>query len=151
MIVQMRGELRVLNFDKRLLEQRLESQKRASKDIRAATQQQVDLEVEDAVLTYQRKINDHELRIAELNNVHANQCEELCREVVEANQEVMRLQKVMLEMTRGAYPVDRTFVSTVSREDTLSSSLANKPARSCFCVERFVLATISTRFSQSRK
>jgi hypothetical protein len=124
------GQLRVMKAEKTLLEQRLEVQKRASNDVRAATQRQVDLEVEEIVLRYQRKIEKHEQRVLELNNVHANQCEELCREVVEANQEVMRVQKVLSEMARGAYPVDRTFTSTVSREETLSSvSWTNRPAR----------------------
>lgn len=138
-IEEMRQELRISITERELLEQRLENQKRQSNDIRAATQKQVGLEVDEVVQKYERKVAEHEKRISELNRIHAKQCEDLCREVVDANQEVMRLQKIISEMTHSSFPVDCAFASTLPRETTSvsSSTPSSRPAR-WLVVERLI-------------
>jgi hypothetical protein len=42
---------------------------------------------------------EHELRIQEMNRSHAEQCEQLCREVIQANRETIRLRKKIAELS----------------------------------------------------
>lgn len=131
-----------MKAERELLEQRLELQKRASQEIQAATQAQADRDVRKVADKCKRTIAEHDERIEDLNRTHAVQCEQLCREVVEANQEIMRLQRVLTEMTRGAYPVDQTFTTTVSREavspSKKASSIARRSRRVELCVATFL-------------
>lgn len=115
----------MLLSEKALLEKKVETQKQATEEVRVSFQKKVDQEIKEIAQKYERMLAEHDERIIEINRMHAKQCEQLCREVVEANQEVMRLQKVLTDMTRGAYPVDRTFVSTIPREDIPGSSPAS--------------------------
>ncbi len=109
--------LSTIRSEKAVLEERLEAQMQNAEEIRAAAREEL-IEIRQK---HEGTVSEHDERIILINRMHANQCEQLCREVVEANQEVIRLQNVLADMTRGAYPVDRTFVSTISREDTARS------------------------------
>jgi len=118
--LQLHNVISFLQSEKASLEKQLKSQNHGIHEAKAAWQHEADLQIERIVQKYQVTIGEHDDRIREINRMHAKQCEELCREVVEANQEIMRLQKVLSDMTLGAYPVDRTFVSTISRTETSS-------------------------------
>lgn len=45
---------------------------------------------------------ENELRIQEMNRSHAEQCEQLCREVIQANRETVRLRKQNAELTNSS-------------------------------------------------
>jgi len=64
---------------------------------------------------YNLIVAGYEKRIVEINDVHARQCEHLCREVVDANQEVMRLQKTLVEVSRPQHS-DRILNSSGTRD-----------------------------------
>lgn len=130
-IAEMHDTISVLQSEKSSLEKRLKSQNQVIHEVKTAWQREADLQIERIVQRYQVTIGEQDDRVREINRMHAKQCEELCREVVDANQEIIRLQKVLSDMTLGAYPVDRTFVSTISRTETPSRLPSyTKPMRS---------------------
>jgi hypothetical protein len=95
----MQEELRSVQSEKVLLEQRLAIHKQASSEVREAFQKQLDRETRAITEKYQAIIASHDKRIVEINETHARQCEELCREVVDASKEAMRLQKELVDLS----------------------------------------------------
>eukprot|EP00429_Kryptoperidinium_foliaceum_P016449 CAMPEP_0176043530 /NCGR_PEP_ID=MMETSP0120_2-20121206/21602_1 /TAXON_ID=160619 /ORGANISM="Kryptoperidinium foliaceum, Strain CCMP 1326" /LENGTH=482 /DNA_ID=CAMNT_0017376937 /DNA_START=46 /DNA_END=1494 /DNA_ORIENTATION=- len=120
-IKEMQQEIIAVQSEKALIEQRLEVQKQKDDEIREISRRQFDQELHEKVQMYEIAIAEHDHRILEINQRHANQCEQLCREVVEANQEVVRLQKVLFEVSR-----------TYSAEDglPLTTSRSSRPLKS---------------------
>lgn len=90
----MRKELQVVSLEKSLAEKRLERHNHESSPAPESPNQQ-NAEMKDLVQKYESVIADYEERMLELNRAHANQCEQLCREVVEANQEVQLMQQTL--------------------------------------------------------
>jgi hypothetical protein len=58
--------------------------------------------IEEAQVVYNHTMSAHDRRIRDISKAHAKQCEELCREVIEANQEAARHRKKLKEMISSA-------------------------------------------------
>ena len=69
---------------------------------------------------------DHEKRVQELKQIHASQCESLCREILQANKETTRLQQILeSERRRISFGSPETPGSTEA-DDTLSSLVSQR-------------------------
>jgi hypothetical protein len=64
-----------------------------------------------------------------VNRTHAKQCEQLCREVVESNQEATRLQKKLAEVSRGGYSIDRSILTITEPSSARRPSAKKRRAR----------------------
>jgi hypothetical protein len=73
----------------------------------------------DAQEKYSRTCGEHDARITDLSKSHANQCEDLCREILKANLEADRLQS-KLGTTDG------------SRKERTATPFSSKPKRNSF-------------------
>ena len=89
----MQEELQCAQSEKDLLEHRLTVHQQASSEVREAFQRHLDREIQAIREKYEAIISSHDRRILEINEMHARQCEQLCQEIVDANQEVMRFQR----------------------------------------------------------
>lgn len=107
--------------EKAMLQQQLEMQKQANTAKDNDMLAQTDTEVQAVVRQYEALIADHEERINEMNKNHAKHCEQLCKEVVEANQESMRLQKRLAEITNGGFTVERKIAESIPMTRSVSS------------------------------
>lgn len=123
---QLQEELGVAQSEKELLEQRLSIEKERSSETRDTLLKQIDRETRTVKDQYIGIIADHERRIADLNESHVEQCEHLCREVVDSNQEIMRLQKVIAHL---AVPgtLDRNINTNVAMSATRKSRSRTVP------------------------
>ena len=104
----------MLRAERSLLEQRLQHQLRASNvesTETGETRRDLEKSLQEIQALYKSAVLEHEDRIMEINKSHAKQCEQLCREVVLANQEAARLQKTLSTFTRGAHTIDRSIVN----------------------------------------
>lgn len=126
----MQEELQCAQSEKELLEHRLAVHQQASSEVREAFQKQLDRETRAICEKYEGIISSYDRRILEINDMHARQCEQLCQEVVDANQEVMRLQNGLLEVSRprqlsghGNCRVQRDMVATPSTHTLRSRSM----------------------------
>jgi hypothetical protein len=109
----------MMRAEKSLLVQRLAHQLQTSieqKGQKDETRQDLELALAEAQALYKSACAEHADRSIDINKSHAKQCEQLCREVVQANKEAMRLQKKLSEFTRGPNSIDRSIVTLRSPE-----------------------------------
>jgi hypothetical protein len=74
-----------------------------------------DKELPKAQDVYTCTIEEHRRRITELNKSHAEQCDEMCLEIVEANQEVNRLRRELRIVRKGGGPAGSSSRETSKR------------------------------------
>jgi hypothetical protein len=92
-----------------------------------------DKELPKAQDVYTCTIEEHRRRITELNKSHAKQCDEMCLEVVEANQEVNRLRRELRIVRKGGGPAGS--ISRETSKRSFKSVLINIMV--CLMVSRF--------------
>ena len=69
---------------------------------------------------------DHEKRVQELKQIHASQCESLCREILQANKETTRLQQILESERRRISFGSPEAPGSTEADDTLSSLLSQR-------------------------
>jgi hypothetical protein len=104
--------------EKSLLEQRLEHQLHVSQEDTDESRHDLEQALARASELYDNTVTGHELRMSEMNKSHAHQCEQLCREVVQADQETARLENKLAELSKGALGYE-TSVATIGSFDSL--------------------------------
>jgi hypothetical protein len=104
--------------EKSLLEQRLEHQLHVSQEENDESRHDLEQALARALELVDNTVTEHELRVSEMNKSHAHQCEQLCREVVQANQETARLEKKLAELSKGVLRY-KTSVATIGSFDSL--------------------------------
>lgn len=141
-IVQLEDELQVARSERELLEQRLDAYMEYSKKRKDGWREALNLASEAVEEKYKTACLGHELKIQEINRLHAEQCDQLCREVINANREAVCLRKRIAEMSsivgvHGGVRTDRDLYLSTSL-DRVSCLFANsisfhrnarKPAR----------------------
>jgi hypothetical protein len=125
---QLEDELEVARSERALLEKRLDTYMQYSKKRKDESREALKFALAEAAEKHKTSCFEHELRVQEMNRSHAEQSEQLCREVIEANREVVRLQKKIAEMNtaaglRGKMGVDRGIHTSSTRK---ASNLARK-------------------------
>ena len=103
----------MVQAEKLLMKQRLEHQVQAQKMERAErneTFRELKRDMEEMQTLYKHAGMEHEDLVSEMTKSHANQREQLYREVVQANQEASRLQEKLFESTRRVHELDRGIV-----------------------------------------
>jgi hypothetical protein len=101
-ISQMKNELRSARADVALLETELKSEIFLNRETKLDSKKDYARTIAEAQVVYNHTVSEHDRRISHISKTHAKQCEELCREVIEANQETVRLRRKLKELNNGA-------------------------------------------------
>jgi hypothetical protein len=101
-ISQLKDELRSKKAAIALLQTELKNERFLNKENKLDSKKDYERSVEEAQVVYARSIEEHDTRISDISKTHAKQCEELCREVIEANREAARLRRELRKLNSGA-------------------------------------------------
>ena len=97
-ISQLRDELRSARVDISLLKTRLKNESVLNKATKVESKKDYMRSIDEAQAVYDHTCSEHDLRICDISKTHAKQCEDLCREVIGANQEAARLRRSLKEL-----------------------------------------------------
>jgi hypothetical protein len=91
-------ELQVVRSERDLMEQRLDYHLELDRTTKDDERESLLDELAQAQELYRETCTEYKTRIKELNKSHAEQCDQLCREVIISNREVVRLQTKLSEV-----------------------------------------------------
>lgn len=98
---QLQDEVRDVQKKLALVQQELDHQIARNQTQKAQSNEDLARALAEADAVYKSTCDEHDRRIRELSKTHAKQCEDLCREVIQANQEAIRLAKELNEVKEG--------------------------------------------------
>lgn len=98
----------MLRCENLLIKQQLDHQLQTSREKREeedGTCHDLKRALAEAQALYRSVCEEHEDRTTEMNKAHAKQCEQLCRDVVQAHSEIKRLKNVFPPLTGGSHSI----------------------------------------------
>jgi hypothetical protein len=128
---QLQDEVRDVQKKLALVQQELDFQVARNHTLKVQSLEDLARALAEADAVYKSTCDEHDRRIRELSQSHAKQCEDLCREVIQANQEGIRLARELNEVTEGTNYRSR---SLGRPQQLLRRSKASPFARRCLMV-----------------
>jgi predicted transcriptional regulator len=98
---QLQDEVRDVQKKLALVQQELDYQMARNQTLKVQSHEDLARTLAEADAVYKSTCDEHDRRIRELSRTHAKQCEDLCREVIQANQDGIRLARELNEVTQG--------------------------------------------------
>lgn len=115
--MQLKDEVRSARVDIALLKTKLQHETFLNKETKLDSKKDHARSIEEAQVVYDHTVSEHDHRISEIGKTHAKQCEELCKEVIEANQDAARLRRKLKELNTDANADQGLNASQTSKGD----------------------------------